>query len=88
MVDKTSPATVLIDHEEPFSVYSTLYVCIGDPPSEAGADHVIDIDTPLPASLTKLIIDGAPGTVNGLTGLENSEGLLVPIAFIAETLNT
>jgi len=59
----------------------------GDPPLEAGADH--DTVTWLLPATTELI-PGAPGTVEGVAGVtdsEDAEAAPVPTEFVAVTAN-
>jgi len=65
----------------------TEYVVMGEPPSEDGAVHDT-VTWPSPA--TTEVIVGAPGTVNGATGVaesETAEDAPVPTAFVAVTAN-
>ena len=57
---------------------------MAEPPLFAGADH--DKETCELPVVTEVIV-GASGTVAGVTEFEAAEATLVPIAFVAVTVN-
>jgi hypothetical protein len=80
---------IVIGDEPPVAVKPptfelTVYVVIADPPFELGALNVI-VAWPLPAVAVPIL--GASGTVAGVTLLLADDAVLVPIAFVAVTVN-
>ena len=80
---------IVIGEEPPVAVKppmfeETVYVVIADPPFETGAVNET-VAWPLPAvALTPV---GTPGAVTGITEFVAAEAELVPIAFVAVTVN-
>ncbi len=86
MVPLERPVTVI--GEEPAELVCpplevTVYEEIEAPPLDTGAENVI-VACPLPA--VAVPIDGASGTVDGVTELLALESVLVPLALVARTL--
>jgi hypothetical protein len=88
VVPLTSPVTVigepLLEAVKPPVLEVAVYVVIADPPLLAGAVNVI-VAEPFPAVAETLV--GAPGVVAGVTEFEVAEAVLVPVAFVAVTVN-
>ena len=62
----------------------TVYEVIAEPPFETGGVKVI-VACPLPAVAVPIV--GASGVLAGTTEFETDEAVLVPIAFVAVTVN-
>jgi hypothetical protein len=80
---------IVIGDEPPVAVKPpvlevTVYPVIAEPPLLAGAENVI-VAWPLLATADTLV--GAPGTVAGVTELLLAEEMLVPVLFVAVTVN-
>jgi hypothetical protein len=63
---------------------ATTYFVIAEPPFDAGATHVT-VACALPAVAATPV--GAPGGAAGLTAFEAVDGALVPVPFVAVTVN-
>ena len=85
-----SPLTVAVkaplDHVAvaPPGVAVTVYPVIAESPSDAGAFHVT-VACVSPAVAVTLV--GAPGVVAGVTAMDAEEAGLLPLAFVAVTVN-
>ncbi len=67
-----------------FPTYGVImYAVMGDPPSLAGVFHTT-VALEFPGDATTLV--GAPGTVDGMTGLDGSDSRPTPAPLIAATL--
>ena len=62
----------------------TVYPVMAEPPFDIGADQ-ITIAAFAPGVANTPV--GAPGTVEGVTAAEAADAALVPLAFLATTLN-